>query len=186
MFLLANPVFASAQCNIKQEVDEVLKFLPQNYNSAEKKAKEIGSDSIPYLVDIIFNDSHATVIQRIHIHPQHIQLIASFKSPIADEALMKLLTHKRAYLRGYATIYLGNRKTKGSIPTIVSLLNDTDVYLTESSSHNPDKYILVRDIAVQALEKITETELLPKKNYELKAKAWLDWFQTNKLLDKNK
>ena len=166
----------NAQDKIQQEVDNALAFLPRDYSTGVAKFNKIGLKSIPYILKIIFNEKQTT-LQKVSINPQLLSIIAQFQSPIAEEGLIKLLNHNSPHIRGDAVYYLGEKKSKKSIPVLVTLLKDEYIYLTENSSNGSEKQILVRDNVVQALEKITDVVLLPQKNYKQKADAWLKWWQ---------
>lgn len=177
--LFANPQKIAAQDEMEKQIDAATHVLLKNRSKGYAEFNKIGAKVIPYLVKIIFDDEvKQTPFQKaVRVSFHFVSVIAQFENDEAETALITLLTHPEPHIRGMVALHLAGRKSEKSIPNLVSLLNDENIYVIESSSAEPDKYILVRDVVVQALEEITETKLLPDQDYKAKAKAWAEWWQ---------
>jgi hypothetical protein len=98
-----------------------------------------------------------------------------------EAALIELLKDKQPELRGYAVSELGKRKVSRAIPSIVERLDDKENTVVICTLNNPCDDILVRDLAIRALEAITGVKPSSSKNKEKQAEAWQRWWKKRQI-----
>lgn len=111
-------------------------------------------------------------------------VIAGMEGERSEAALIDLLSFEDAIVRGAAVSSLGQRKAEAAIPYLVALLEDKSPYLSYMVTHPSggdssaaDVTLLIRDIAIEALENITGVSQACKANKDAQAKAWFRWWQ---------
>jgi hypothetical protein len=77
-----------------------------------------------------------------------------------------------------AASHLGERRLRDAIPHLINLLHDKEVYKTVVQTHpETEEDVLVRDVAIEALEDITGMTLARRGSRDEQVKAWLRWWQ---------
>lgn len=134
----------------------------------------LGPAAAPYVVEVIRSRNDLHPIRKTFL----IDILAAMCGAEIENSLFSLLSDKDPYVRGLTTTYLAKRKVKESIPFLIKLLDDKGTYKTinqtdPAMSHN----ILVRDVAIDALETTTQMTLVPKGSKRQQAQAWLRWWR---------
>lgn len=179
------------QGDVESRIAEaVALYHNKQISQAVTKFREIGEPAVPAVMELLKTAISSGGMPML--------ILTGFFSATTgqqvDMALIELLSSESPYVRGFAAISLGQRKLRIAVPQLIKLLEDKGIYLTRNTiSHlytrgNKDaevvveeNHILVRDKAVEALESITGLRLAKKKSGETKAKAWLGWWQRQKM-----
>jgi hypothetical protein len=176
--------------NTRAKVAAAVALYPREAKAAFKNLRALGAEAIPFILDTIKDNgpiSKPLSINKIaQTNPFLISVIANIPDKQADTALIELLSSRDVIIRGKAAAALGIRKSNTAIPSLIELLNDSKVYLVyvvsrhqrgHGTSPTTEVKVLIRDVAVDALEEITGTVLAESDSKRVQAKAWLRWWK---------
>jgi hypothetical protein len=188
LLLLGASISAKPQDELKAKVDDAIKLIfNKEIPKGMTQLKELGSPAVPYVLDYMSRDGYQRPVIKLLLLDNFVSLTRGAE---ADAALIKLLSDKQPELRGYAANELGKRKVKPAIPHLVERLNDkASTIVIRQMNDDPNFDVLVRDLAIGALEAITDMKLAEGKSKEKQAKAWLRWWkkqQESKAKERNK
>jgi hypothetical protein len=134
---------------------------------------ELGPSAFSSILLMIRGDSGLGTIKKTFL----IDVIARSKTRESGSAMIALLTDSDPYVRGLAVSYLGKRRYRPAMAHLVALLDDKGVFVTTiKTDPEREEPELVRDKAIEALEAITRMKLTPKRTGDEKAKAWQQWW----------
>lgn len=165
------------QVDLKLRVTQAVELFPKDPGRARDQLRRLGSPAIPFIVEIICSEDDQIPVKKVTRDPFLVDVIAEYADKAADDALVKLLSSKCPNIRGLAAKYIGNRKTESAIPHLVNLLDDKDVYIGYAVTHGQDYEVLVRDIAIEALQKITGKKMARRSSKDAQAQAWVNWWK---------
>jgi hypothetical protein len=164
------------QVDLRPRVAEAVAQFHKDPASARSQLQKLGSPAIPFIVERICSGDEKIPVNKVRRDPFLVDIIAKYRTKESDDALMKLLSSKCPNIRGLAATYIGNRRTRSAIPQLINLLGDKEIYLGYIVTHGQDYEVLVRDVAIDALQKITGKKLATRSNKDDQAQAWLDWW----------
>jgi HEAT repeat protein len=148
--------------------------FPKEAEASRKQLLALGTPAIPFLVEIIRAGDDLTPIKKAFL----IDVIGNIKGQQSDSALISLLTDADPLVRGLAASHIGRQKIKAAIPNLINLLNDKDVYQTVvQTDPAAEQAILVRDVALEALQATTGITLAKRGSKNEQVKVWLRWWQ---------
>lgn len=165
------------QVDLKPRVAQAAELFHKDPSSARVQLQRLGSPAIPFIAEIICSEDDQIPVKKVTRDPFLVDVIAEYANKPADDALVKLLSSKCPNIRGLAAQYIGNRKTESAIPRLVSLLADKDVYIGYAVTHGQDYEVLVRDMAIEALQKITGKKMATRSSKDAQAHAWVNWWK---------
>jgi hypothetical protein len=164
------------QVDLRPRVAEATALFHKDPASARSQLQRLGSPAIPFIVEMICSDDEKIPVNKVRRDPFLVDIIAQYRNKESDDALGRLLSSKCPNIRGLAAKYIGNRKTRSAIPKLINLLGDKEIYLGYIVTHGQDYEVLVRDVAIDALQKITGKKLARRSTKDAQAQAWLEWW----------
>ena len=192
IFLITTIIFAGhlsvfaaspAQRDMEAKIAEaVALFRSGEVQKAVAHFRNIGDPAVPAALELLQSDVGSRGLPQLLLSG----FIASTDGARADAALIELLSNGSPYVRGFAAASVGKRKLKASVPKLIGLLRDKDVYLTTHITHpygydrepsSADISTLVRDAAIDALELVEGRPLARNQSRHRQAEAWLRWWQ---------
>ena len=186
----SSPICASAisQDDLKSKIDEIIQS--EKYNELNL----FGPRAIPYVLEALQSSRDFTGREF-----SLFWFISHTEGEQSDHALVELLHHPSAHLRGWAATHIGSRRIKEAVPELVALLQDSSVWANllceeygESKATDQNKQgsqrvarrrgnaQLVKDEAVKALEEITGLEISNSESFDKRARAWRRWWRKQK------
>jgi hypothetical protein len=174
-FLFFLPLVGTGQNTLQEKVLQAINLpFPDKAVSTRSQLTELGPAAAPYIVEAIRSRDDLHAIRKTFL----IDTLAGMCGTEIEDALLRLLSDNDPYVRGLTTTYLAKRKLTSSIPYLINLLNDQGVYKTINQTDPPiTRDILVRDVAIDALEATTKMVLAPKGSRGKQAQAWLQWWR---------
>lgn len=174
--LFSLPFVGTGQNTLRDKVLQAINLpFPDKATSTRSQLTELGPAAAPYIVEVIESRDDLHLIRKTLL----IDTLAGMCGTEVEDALFRLLSDKDPYVRGLTTTYLTKRKLKSSIPYLINLLGDQGVYKTiNQTDPGITRDILVRDVAIDALEATTKIVLAPKGSRGQQAQAWLRWWRT--------
>jgi HEAT repeat protein len=175
----ASPAQSDAEAKIAVAV---ALFRSGEVQKAVADFRNIGDPAVPAALELLRADVGWRGMPQVLLSG----FIASTTGARADAALIELLSNDSPYLRGFAAASVGKRRLKASVPKLIELLRDKDVYLTTHITHphgydreplSADVSSLVRDAAIDALELVAGKRLARNQSRPRQAEAWLRWWQ---------
>lgn len=177
LFLFSVSAAAShgPQEDLKTEVQKAIDLpFPKDAEESRKQLRGMGAPAIPYILAVVESDSKMNPIKKTFL----IDVIATIGDESSMSALMDLLSYNDPHVRGVAATHLGEQKSTAPLPKLIGLLNDKEVYktvvYTDPSSEQP---VLVRDVAIDALQAITGRVLARQGTKQQQAQAWARWWR---------
>jgi HEAT repeat protein len=174
--LLVLNVDALAQCRdeIKAKVDYAFSSIrvEKTFTGFSRQLREIGSPAVPCVLDFMSREGYRLPVMKIIL----LDFVSQAEGAEVEASLIELLRDKQPELRGYAVFELGKRKVKRAIPILIERLDDKENTIVLCALNNPCDDILVRDLAIKALESITGVKPTNSKNKEKQVKAWRRWW----------
>lgn len=167
------------QGDLQLRVSQAVESFAKDPLGTQEQLQSMGPAAIPFILEFICLSDEAT-FKKVTRDPVLVEIIASYSNKEADDALLKLLSSECAHIRGLAASYAGRRKQQSAVPCLVNLLEDKEIYLGLAVSHGEDNEILVRDVAIEALQNITGKKLANRSSKEKQAEAWLEWWLKQK------
>lgn len=148
--------------------------FPKEAEASRKQLEALGAPAIPLIVEVVRSGTNLTPIKKAFL----IDVIASMSGQQPDSALIGLLADGDPHVRGMAASYLGKQRLKAAVPHLINLLNDKEVYKTiVQTDPAAEQDILVRDVAIEALQSTTGIALAQQGSKDQQVKAWLRWWQ---------
>lgn len=165
----------NVQDNLRDEVLQAINLpFPSEATNTRTQLSALGPPATPFIVEFIAAHENLHPIKKTFL----VDIIAAMKGEQADSALLELLSDNDSYVRGLAVTYLGKRKLTSSIPYLIKLLSDKEVYKTiNQTDPAAEQDVLVRDVAIEALQATTGVALAHRDSKEEQVKAWLRWCQ---------
>lgn len=163
------------QDDVKTQVQESIDLpFPKDAHKSRKELEELGAPAIPYILAVVESDSKMNPIKKTFL----IDIIASFRNKSSVSALIDLLSNNDPYVRGVATTRLGKKRSRAALPKLISLLNDQEVYKAiEYTDPSSEQLVLVRDVAIDALQSVTGKVLARHGTKEQQVEAWKWWWR---------
>jgi HEAT repeat protein len=165
------------QDEMKAKVAQAIALYPKDVKAAYEKLRALGVEAIPFIVEVIKDDESVPeplrIFKKTRTNNFLINVITNTPGEQADAVLIEMLSSKNVLVRGDAALSLGEQKTAAAIPFLLDLLNDSETYavniiLTHQQSPDaPSSYkvnVLIRDVAVTALQQITGQVLARQAN----------------------
>ena len=171
--------YRRCQEELKVKVSGAVGLFPKEAEASRKQLISFGEDAIPFVLEIVQSDVNLDPIKKAFL----IDVVASIRGEKSGLALISLLSDSDPYARGLAATYIDNRKLRTAIPYLIALLNDQAVYKTiVQTDRNIERNILVRDVAIDALQGVTGKVLASHSSREKQAKAWQAWWDKKQKL----
>jgi len=149
--------------------------FPKDADESRKQLKQIGAPAVPFILEAIESEPEMNPIKKTFL----VDVMASIHQESSVSGLMGLLSSNDPYIRGLAATYLGKQKVRASVPKLINLLNDKEVYKTTVYTDPlSEKPVLVRDAAIDALQAVTGKVLARRGTKDQKAQAWIRWWRT--------
>jgi hypothetical protein len=166
------------QDDLKTKVRKIIELpFPKDAEKSRKELRRLGAPAIPYIFTVVESDSQMNPIKKTFL----IDVIASFRDESSVSALMDLLSNNDPYVRGLAATHLGEQRSRAALPKLISLLNDRGVYKTvEYTDPSSEQLVLVRDVAIDALQTVTGAVLARHGTKEQQAQAWMRWWRKHR------
>jgi hypothetical protein len=173
--LFSLPFVGTGQNTPRDKVLQAINLpFPDKATNTRSQLTELGPAAAPYIVEVIGSRDDLHPIRKTFL----IDILAGICGTEVENALFSLLSDKDPYVRGLTTTYLAKRKLKSSIPYLINLLDDQGIYKTiNQTDAGITRDILVKDVAIDALEATTQMVLAPKGSRGQQARAWLRWWR---------
>lgn len=163
-----------AQNNLRSQVSDAVRLFPKDAKTSRNQLISFGDPAVPLIVEIIQSDTNLDPIKKSFL----VDVIATLHGEKSSEALISLLADGDPYVRGLVASYVSKRKLQTAIPHLIALLEDKAVYKTvvqtDPSSEEP---VLVRDVAIEALQATAGLVLSPGGTKDQQATAWKRWWK---------
>ncbi len=163
-----------AQNDLRSQVSDAVRLFPKDAKTSRNHLILFGEPAVPLIVEIIQSDKNLDPIKKSFL----VDVIATLHGEKSNEALISLLADGDPYVRGLVASYVSKRKLQTALPKLISLLNDKEVYKTVVSTDPSSEHsVLVRDVAIDALQALTGKVLARRGTKEQKAQAWMRWWR---------
>ncbi len=185
MFLISmcTALTCAPQDNLQAKVIQAVDLpFPQQAENTRRQLTALGAPAIPFIVDVIRSNTSLNPVKKIFL----IGIVANMKGEQSTTALVNFLSDSDPHVRGVAASYLGTRKFKAAVPYLVNLLGDKEVYKTTvQTDPAAEQNVLVRDVAIEALQAINGIALAQRGSKEDQVKAWLRWWRKQPTLKRS-
>ena len=166
------------QSELRTKVSEAARLFPKEAKTSRKQLISFGEPAVPFIVEIIQSDPNLDPVKKAFL----IDVIASIHGEKSDAGLVSLLSDGDPYVRGLAVSYITKRKLQAAIPHLISLLEDKAVYKTVvHTDPSSTQVVLVRDVAIEALQATTGIAVRPRGTKDEQVRAWMRWWGKQKL-----
>jgi hypothetical protein len=172
-------IYAQCHGETKSKVESIINsiFTDKTLANVSRQFREIGSPAVPCVLEYMSRDGYKRPVIKLIF----LDFVSQSEGAEVEAALIELLKDKQPELRGYAVSELGKRKVSRAIPSIVERLDDKENTVVICTLNNPCDDILVRDLAIRALEAITGVKPSSSKNKEKQAEAWQRWWKKRQI-----
>lgn len=177
--MLAASVCESAadepQDDLQAKVSQAIsRPFPKEAEASRKQLLALGTPAIPFIAEAVRSSEYLTPIKKVFL----IDVMAGIKGQQLGPALVSLLVDDDPLVRGQAAAHLGKQRLKAAIPHLINLLNDRGVYKTTvQTDPAAEQAVLVRDVAIEALQSATGIALAQWSSKDEQVRAWLCWWQ---------